>query len=54
MDAAKNQLVRVEQFSVDNAVNAITIQDYKVNQKLDSKMFTFQKNNFKNYLITEL
>ena len=54
VDAAKNQLVRVEQFSVDNAVNAITIQDYKVNQKLDSKMFTFQKNNFKNYLITEL
>ena len=54
VDSAKNQLVKVEQFSSDNTLNTITIQDYRVNQKLDPKMFTFQKNNYKNYLITEL
>ena len=54
VDTVKNQLVKVEQYSSDNDVVTITIQDYKVNQNLSSSTFTFNKNNYKNYLITEL
>jgi len=54
VNQAKNQIVKIEQYSSDNSVAVIAIQDYKENQNLDSGMFTFNKNNYKNYIITEL
>ena len=51
---AKKQLVKIEQFSKDNNVSVIAINDYKENQKLSSTMFSFDKDQYKNYLVTEL
>lgn len=51
---AKNQLVKMEQFSTDNSVTVIAVSDYKENQTLSSSTFDFDKNNYKNYLVTEL
>ena len=51
---AKKQIVKVEQFSTDNSVSVIAISDYKENQSLDSSMFNFDKNQYKNYVVTEL
>ena len=38
----------------DNSVSVIAISDYKENQTLSNSMFSFDKNQYKNYLITEL
>lgn len=54
INAAKNQIVKIEQFSKDNAVSVIAINDYRENQKLSSTMFTFNKDQYKNYFVTEL
>lgn len=54
VNAAKKQLVKIEQFSNDNAVSIIAISNYVENQKLSSNMFTFDKNQYKNYFVTEL
>lgn len=54
VNVVKNQLVKVEQFSNDNAVSVIAINDYKENQKLSTATFTFDKENYKNYFVTEL
>ncbi|WHF52110.1 outer membrane lipoprotein carrier protein LolA [Chryseobacterium gotjawalense] len=54
VNSAKKQIVKVEQFSNDNAVSVIAINDYKENQKLSSTMFTFDKDQYKNYFVTEL
>ncbi|QOW09361.1 outer membrane lipoprotein carrier protein LolA [Kaistella flava (ex Peng et al. 2021)] len=54
VNAAKKQIVKIEQFSNDNAVSVIAINDYKENQKLSSTMFTFDKDQYKNYFVTEL
>lgn len=54
VNAAKKQLVKIEQFSNDNAVSIIAISNYVENQKLNSNMFTFDKNQYKNYFVTEL
>ena len=51
---AKKQIVKLEQFSTDNSVSVIAISDYKVNQNLSSNMFSFDKNDYKNYIYTEL
>ena len=54
VNGPKKQLVKIEQFSADNNVSVIAIQDYRENQNLSSTMFSFNKDNYKNYLITEL
>lgn len=54
LNSAKKQLVKVEQFSTDDSVMVITVKDYKENQPLSPSLFKFDKNNYKNYLITEL
>lgn len=54
VNAAKKQVVKIEQFSTDNAVSIIAINNYVENQKLNSNMFTFDKNQYKNYFVTEL
>ncbi len=54
INTAKNQLVKLEQFSTDNSVSVIAINDYKENQNLSSSLFTFNKNDYKDYIVTEL
>ncbi len=51
---AKKQIVKLEQFSTDNSVSVIAISDYKVNQSLNSNMFNFDKDQYRNYIYTEL
>ncbi|QDP84099.1 outer membrane lipoprotein carrier protein LolA [Chryseobacterium sp. SNU WT5] len=54
VNSANKQLVKVEQFSDDNTVSVIAISNYKDNQKLSPTMFAFDKDNYKNYFVTEL
>lgn len=51
---AKKQIVKVEQFSSNKSVSVIAISDYKENQNLSSALFNFDKDQYKNYLVTEL
>ena len=51
---AKKQLVKLEQFSTDNSVSVIAISNYKENQTLNNDIFKFDKNDYKNYIVTEL
>lgn len=48
------QIVKIEQYSVNNDFSVISVIDYKANQNLAKDMFIFDKNKYKNYLITEL
>lgn len=54
INTAKKQIAKIEQYSDDKSVAVISISDYKENQKLNPELFTFNKNNYKNYIITEL
>ena len=54
INAAKKQIVKLEQFSTDNSVSVIAISDYKENQNLNNSMFNFDKTQYKNYIVTEL
>lgn len=54
VNSANKELVKIEQFSDDNSVSVIAISNYKANQTLSSSMFTFNKNDYKNYFVTEL
>ncbi len=54
VNTPKNELVKVEQYSTGNQVAVIAIQDYKANQKLASGFFQFNRQDYQNYLITEL
>jgi hypothetical protein len=47
-------MVKLEQHGNNKDVAVIAIKEYKEKQNLDSGMFTFDKNKYKNYLITEL
>lgn len=50
----KKQIVKIEQYASDGSVAVIAVTDYKENQTLNPQMFTFNKGNYKNYIITEL
>ena len=54
VNSQKKQIVKIEQYSTKNDVAVIAIKDYKENQKLANGMFTFDKNQYKNYIVTEL
>ncbi|WP_326983393.1 outer membrane lipoprotein carrier protein LolA [Chryseobacterium sp. MYb264] len=54
VDSSKNQMVKLEQHGNNKDVAVIAIKEYKENQDLDPNMFVFDKNKFKNYVITEL
>jgi outer membrane lipoprotein-sorting protein len=54
VDSVKKQMVKLEQHGNNKDVAVIAIKDYKENQALDPNMFVFDKNKYKNYLITEL
>ncbi|SIP87790.1 Outer membrane lipoprotein-sorting protein [Chryseobacterium sp. RU37D] len=54
VDSERKQMVKLEQYGSNKDVAVIAIKDYKENQDLDQNMFVFDKNKFKNYIITEL
>ncbi|RKS98091.1 LolA family protein [Chryseobacterium defluvii] len=54
VDSAKKQMVKLEQHGTNQDVAVIAIKEYKENQDLDPNMFVFDKNKYKNYIITEL
>lgn len=54
VNSAKKQLVKAEQVSTNGQLAIISVTNYKENQVLTPTMFTFNKANYKNYLITEL
>lgn len=54
VDAARKQMLKLEQFGTNKDISVISIKEYKENQQLDPNMFVFDKNKFKNYLVTEL
>ena len=54
VNTSKNNVEKIEQYSTDKHITTITITEYKENTKVDSKIFAFNKNLYKNYLITEL
>ena len=51
---AKKQIEKVKQYTVNNAKTSIIISQYKENIAVSSSVFSFNKNQYKNYLITEL
>ncbi len=51
---AKKQIEKVEQYTANNAKTSIIISQYKENIAVSSSVFSFNKNQYKNYLITEL
>jgi outer membrane lipoprotein-sorting protein len=54
INTAKKQVAKIVQNSAGNDVAVITVVQYKENQKLSNSTFSFDKNKYKNYLITEL
>jgi len=54
VNSAKKQMLKLEQHGNNKDVAIIAIKEYKENQNLDPNMFVFDKNKFKNYIITEL
>jgi outer membrane lipoprotein-sorting protein len=54
IDGAKKQMLKLEQHGNNKDIAVISIKEYKENQQLDANMFVFDKNKYKNYLVTEL
>ena len=54
IDSKNNKMVKLEQHGSNKDVAVIAIKEYKENQKLDSNLFKFDKNKYKNYIVTEL
>ena len=50
----KKQIEKVEQYTANNAKTSIIISQYKENIAVSSSVFSFNKNQYKNYFITEL
>ncbi len=54
INSTKKQISKIEQYGSDKNISVIEITAYKENQNLDPAMFTFNKANYKNYIITDL
>lgn len=54
INTSKKQIVKIEQYGSDKSVATILITDYKENQNLSPNLFSFDKSQYKNYIITEL
>ena len=54
IDSKNNKMVKLEQHGTNKDVAVIAIKEYKENQKLDNSLFVFDKNKYKNYIVTEL
>lgn len=54
IDSANKQMVKLEQHGLNKDVAVIAIKDYKENQTLSSDIFSYNKNKYKNFIVTEL
>ena len=54
INTPKKQIAKIVQTSSGNDLAVITVNQYKENQSLSASTFSFDKNKYKNYLITEL
>ncbi|MFC6268682.1 LolA family protein [Frigoriflavimonas asaccharolytica] len=54
IDSASKQMVKMEQHGTNKDVSVIAVKEYKENQTLSADMFKFDKNKYKDYIITEL
>ena len=54
INAPQKQITKIEQTSTENDLAVINVTQYKENQNLSASTFSFDKNKYKNYLITEL
>ena len=54
INTPKKQIAKIVQTSSGNDLAVITVNQYKENQNLSASTFSFDKNKYKNYLITEL
>lgn len=54
INSTKKQIEKIEQVANDNSKTTISITQYKENPKVEASAFSFNKNLYKNYLITEL
>ena len=54
INTPKKQIAKIAQTSTENDLAVITVTQYKENQSISSSTFSFDKNKYKNYLITEL
>ncbi len=54
INKAKKQIEKIEQYADNNDITTISISQYKENLKVEPSTFSFNKNLYKNYLITEL
>ncbi|WP_312767975.1 outer membrane lipoprotein carrier protein LolA [Epilithonimonas sp.] len=54
VNSPQKKLIKLEQLSTNHEIAVITISNYKENQTLSPSLFSFDKNKYQNYLITEL
>jgi outer membrane lipoprotein-sorting protein len=54
INSPQKKLIKLEQLSTNDEIAVITISNYKENQTLSPTLFSFDKNKYQNYLITEL
>ncbi|MPT31558.1 LolA family protein [Epilithonimonas hungarica] len=54
INSPQKKLIKLEQLSTNDEIATITISNYKENQTLSPSLFSFDKNKYQNYLITEL
>ena len=54
IDSTNNQMIKMEQHGTNKDVSVIAVTEYKENQNLSGDMFKFDKNKYKDYIITEL
>ena len=54
IDATNKHMIKMEQHGNNKDVSVIAVKEYKENQTLSADMFTFDKNKYKDYIITEL
>lgn len=54
VNPATKQLIKLEQHGKNKDVSVIAIKEYKENQNLASDMFVFNRNKYKDFMVTEL
>jgi len=54
INSTKKQLIKLEHILGDNEMEIIEVSKYSENQKISESTFSFDKSDYKNYVITEL
>lgn len=54
INTKNHSISRIDQIFDDGSSSQIEVKEYKENQKLNPNLFSFKKENYKNYTITEL